>query len=97
LRARGRARAGGGGQRACGGTGAIDNRGGHAALRSRRCGPAGHARAWFGSTEAETPVYARAELVPGDRLEGPAIVAQLDTTTLVPPGWRADVDGGGNL
>ena len=32
-------------------------------------------------------------------LLGPAILTQLDTTTLVPPGWRAEPDhqGGGNL
>jgi N-methylhydantoinase A len=28
---------------------------------------------------------------------GPAIVEQADTTTLVLPGWRARVDGLGNL
>jgi N-methylhydantoinase A len=28
---------------------------------------------------------------------GPAIVEQLDTTTVVPPGHRATVDGVGNL
>ena len=40
----------------------------------------------------ETPVYVRADLAAGARLQGPAIVDQLDSTTLVPPGWRAEVD-----
>jgi N-methylhydantoinase A len=40
----------------------------------------------------ETPVYARADLPAGTTLEGPAIVEQLDSTTVVPPGWRAEVD-----
>jgi len=28
----------------------------------------------------------------GAELDGPAIVEQLDSTTLVPPGWHAEVD-----
>jgi N-methylhydantoinase A len=40
----------------------------------------------------ETPVFARADLPAGAVLDGPAIVEQLDSTTLVPPGWRAEVD-----
>ena len=46
---------------------------------------------------APTPVYAREKLRPGNRFSGPAIVEQMDATTLVPPGWRARVDGGLNL
>ena len=40
----------------------------------------------------ETPVYDRATLPAGARIEGPAVIEQLDSTTLVPPGWRARVD-----
>ncbi len=46
---------------------------------------------------AAAPVYARADTRPGDRIPGPAIVTQLDATTVVPPGWEAEVDGEGNL
>jgi N-methylhydantoinase A len=28
----------------------------------------------------------------GTRLTGPAIIEQLDSTTVVPPGWGAEVD-----
>ncbi|BDG59538.1 hydantoinase/oxoprolinase family protein [Caldinitratiruptor microaerophilus] len=45
----------------------------------------------------ETPVYARDHLRAGDRFEGPAIVEQLDTTTVVPPGCAVTVDAYGNL
>lgn len=38
---------------------------------------------------APVPVHARARLVPGGVVAGPAIVAQADSTTLVPPGWSA--------
>jgi N-methylhydantoinase A len=40
----------------------------------------------------DTPLYIRSELPAGTRLEGPVVVDQLDSTTVVPPGWRAEVD-----
>ncbi len=39
-----------------------------------------------------TALYERSALRPGDAFSGPAIVVQLDTTTIVPPGWHAQVD-----
>jgi N-methylhydantoinase A len=33
----------------------------------------------------------------GDAFDGPAIIEQDDTTTLLMPGWRAHVDDLGNL
>jgi N-methylhydantoinase A len=42
-------------------------------------------------------LYERAGLVPGNVIVGPAILFQLDTTSVVPPGWAATVDGWGNL
>ena len=44
-----------------------------------------------------TPCYARAGLLAGNRIEGPAVVSQLDATTIIPPGARAEVDRYGNL
>jgi N-methylhydantoinase A len=40
----------------------------------------------------DTPVYVRSELPSGAAIDGPAVIEQLDSTTLVPPGWRARVD-----
>lgn len=40
----------------------------------------------------DTPVYDREALRAGNRLAGPAIVEQMDATTLVPSGWTARVD-----
>lgn len=45
----------------------------------------------------DADVYAREAFAPGDRVEGPAIIVQLDTTTLVEPGWAARADEHGNL
>jgi N-methylhydantoinase A len=44
-----------------------------------------------------TPIYAREALRPGNRFAGPAIVEQMDATTLVPPGMAARVDPWLNL
>lgn len=45
----------------------------------------------------ETPIYERARLPRGACLDGPAIVEQPDTTTVVEPGMRARADALGNL
>ncbi len=45
----------------------------------------------------DTPVYDRYALRPGDRLEGPAIVEERESTTVVPPGDRLEVDPHLNL
>jgi N-methylhydantoinase A len=45
----------------------------------------------------KTPVYDRTHVVPGMRLRGPAIIEQLDCTTVVGPGWTGIVDAHGNL
>ena len=44
-----------------------------------------------------TPVVERSRMRVGEELAGPAIVVQLDSTTVVPPGARARCDEGGNL
>ncbi|MBK1783246.1 hydantoinase/oxoprolinase family protein [Prauserella cavernicola] len=44
-----------------------------------------------------TPVLDRAKLTAGNTIPGPAIVEQLDSTTVVPPGWSSTVDEFGNL
>jgi N-methylhydantoinase A len=42
-------------------------------------------------------LYERARLAAGNMVVGPAVIFQLDTTTVIPPGWTATVDGWGNL
>ena len=39
-----------------------------------------------------TPIYNRDELPAGTIVEGPAVIDQLDSTTIVPPGVKAEVD-----
>lgn len=45
----------------------------------------------------EAQVYERMKIRPGMKFCGPAIVEQADTTTVIEPGWRAEVDDRGNL
>ena len=51
----------------------------------------------FAGGVEHVPVYARAALGAGDRLAGPAIVTQLDATTLIPPGWSGTVHPSGAI
>lgn len=44
----------------------------------------------------DTPRYDRTKLLAGDRVPGPAILHQHDSTTLVPPGWVAETLDYGN-
>jgi N-methylhydantoinase A len=44
-----------------------------------------------------TPVYAREDLLAGHTLKGPAIIDQLDTTTVVFPRETARVDAQGAI
>jgi N-methylhydantoinase A len=60
--------------------------------------PAETRAVWFaGDVAVATPVYDRATLRAGHVVAGPAVIDQLDATTLVFPGDRARVDGHGNL
>jgi N-methylhydantoinase A len=51
---------------------------------------------YFGGWK-ETPVYDRSGLRPSNVVEGPAIVEQDDTTTVIEPGYRGTVDRYGNI
>ena len=32
------------------------------------------------------------KLMPGDRIEGPAVIEEPDSATVCPPGWGAEID-----
>ncbi|MCR3721927.1 MULTISPECIES: hydantoinase/oxoprolinase family protein [Prauserella salsuginis group] len=56
--------------------------------------PIAHRRTYFEECEGrvDTPVYDREQLVAGTRIPGPAVVEQLDSTTVIPPGTPAVID-----
>ncbi|PPR64864.1 MAG: Acetophenone carboxylase gamma subunit [Alphaproteobacteria bacterium MarineAlpha4_Bin2] len=52
----------------------------------------GAAGGWF-----DTSIHDRTILAPGDRIKGPAILEEMSSTTIIPPGYQAEVDALGNL
>jgi N-methylhydantoinase A len=57
----------------------------------------GSRRVWFEEGWMDTPIYQRDRLPLNSEFVGPAILEQLDATTVVEPGDRARIDAVGNL
>jgi N-methylhydantoinase A len=59
----------------------------------------GSRKIYFAETNgwSDVAIYERDFLLHGDRFDGPAIIEQMDTTTVVPPGAEVTVDQLGNL
>lgn len=58
----------------------------------------GEGLVWFGPQGPQhTPLYERERLLAGNVIIGPAVLFQLDATTVLTPGWQAVVDQWGNL
>ena len=55
------------------------------------------AKVCFTARAIEIPVYSRDELKAGMRLNGPAVVTEYSSTTLIPPGRRVETDPWLNL
>jgi N-methylhydantoinase A len=55
-----------------------------------------HRKAYFDGW-CDCAIYDRERLVSGNRLRGPAIIEQMDSTTVVQPGQEAHIDGFGNV
>ncbi len=63
-------------------------------LAAREAGepdPIDHVQVWSGGAEHRAPVFDRAALLAGDRLPGPALVREANATTVIEPGWTAEV------
>jgi N-methylhydantoinase A len=59
--------------------------------------PVARRAVWFDGTDRDTPIFDRAQLAPGRRFSGPAIIDQLDATTVIHPGDTVTVDAALNL
>jgi len=67
---------------------------------SGRAGPLAprtHARMWSDGAWRETPLFDRADLAPGDRIDGPAIVIEKNSTNVIEPGWQAAFTDRGHI
>ncbi len=65
-----------------------------AALASRDSGapdPVDHVTVFTHNAEHTAPVFDRTTLLAGDRIKGPALVREANATTIVEPGWEAEV------
>ena len=60
--------------------------------RQRRSRQAGARSGSTRTPRVDTPVYERADLPAGFSLKGPAVVEQVDSTVVIPPGTTAAVD-----
>lgn len=68
-----------------------------AARKKLRAITSAHVPAYFEGRKLRTAVYKRDSLKAGMQLEAPCIVTEYSSTTLIPPGARAEVDDFGNL
>jgi N-methylhydantoinase A len=59
--------------------------------------PIGKKQVWFSGRPQKAALYQRHQLSPGQKIAGPAIIFQYDTTTVLPPAWQAEVDPFTNL
>ncbi len=57
----------------------------------------GESEVVFPQGALKSPLYQREGLTCGNRISGPALVIQMDATTVLPPGWGGTVDPFGNL
>ncbi|HSC16098.1 MAG TPA: hydantoinase B/oxoprolinase family protein [Gammaproteobacteria bacterium] len=64
---------------------------------SARVKPIVRRNVWCGDGWRKVPVYERASLPAGTRFTGPAVIVETNATTIVEPGWRAEVHASGTL
>ena len=64
---------------------------------SGELGPVTTTEMYSGGETHATPVYRREDLRAGDAADGPAIIVEPTSTTVVEPGWRAAVNDRGHL
>jgi len=62
-----------------------------------RVKPIARRNVWCGDGWRNVPVYDRARLPAGTRFTGPALIVEPNATTIVEPGWRAEVHASGTL
>ncbi len=62
-----------------------------AAREGRGPEPVDHVQMWSSGGEHRTPVFDRTALRANDRLPGPALVREANATTVIEPGWTAEV------
>ncbi len=71
---------------------------GRGGIEPRNAGHEGEREVYFRAIgRVSTPIYQRDDLASGTKIEGPAVIEQYDSATLVAPDWRATIDTFGNI
>jgi 5-oxoprolinase (ATP-hydrolysing) len=68
-----------------------------AAVVAGEAEPLATVRARMAGQDRDTPVFDRDRLAPGVAIPGPAVITEATGTTVVEPGWRAEMDARRNL
>jgi N-methylhydantoinase A len=68
-----------------------------ASLKTHTAAPRLSAKVFFHERPSRVPVYKREQLQPGASFNGPAIISEYSSTTLIPSGWRVEIDLWRNL
>ncbi|MCK4869290.1 MAG: hydantoinase B/oxoprolinase family protein, partial [Alphaproteobacteria bacterium] len=54
-------------------------------------------RSYMAGGERDAPVYDRSDMTVGQKVDGPAIIREPTATTVIEPGWQAEMNAGGDL
>jgi N-methylhydantoinase A len=68
-----------------------------ASFKTHTAEPALSAKVFFDERPSRVPVYRREQLHPGASFNGPAVISEYSSTTLIPSGWRVEIDLWRNL
>ena len=68
-----------------------------ASSRTGALGAAETVRMFSGGVEHAAPIYVRGLMQPGDKVLGPAIIAEQNATSIVEPGWQCEVTAQNHL
>lgn len=59
--------------------------------------PAAHVDAYMGGAPVKAPLFARDTIPVGGKIDGPALISEANATTIIEPGWQAEITDIGNL
>ncbi len=79
------------------GGGALRHKGDPTNATSDESAPLEHVKLWSDSAWQTVPVYESDTLIPGQSINGPALLIDKNATTVVENGWRAEVNQSSNL
>lgn len=54
-------------------------------------------RSYMAGEERDAPIYDRGDMTAGQKIDGPAIIREPTATTVIEPGWQAEMNDGGDL